>query len=98
MVREVLTNARTNFTAEEMASLCDTRVSPEKYDKVLDQFDKVTEKFRQRIEGVIAKFEAPKPSGKKQAAKAPPPKPAPKPAAKPSSRRPPPVDDGDYEE
>ena len=57
MIREVLTNAPTNFTPEQATSLVDSRVSEAKYEKVKDQFAKITEKFRQRVEATIGKFE-----------------------------------------
>lgn len=56
VLREVLTNVK-NFTAEEMQSLVASRVSEEKRDKVFDQVEKITLKFRQRLEGTISKFD-----------------------------------------
>lgn len=58
MIREMFSN-KGNFTTEDLSSLVDSRVSPEKRDKVMTQFDKVVDKFRQRIEKTINKFEAP---------------------------------------
>lgn len=56
VLREVLTNVK-NFTAEEMGTLVDSRVSDDKRDKVMDQVEKITLKFRQRLEGTISKFD-----------------------------------------
>lgn len=67
MIREVLTNAPNNFTPEQVTSLVDSRVSDAKYDKVKEQFEKITQKFRQRLENTIHKFETP--AGKKKADK-----------------------------
>lgn len=67
VLREILSRVE-NFTAEDMKSLVDSRVSDEKRDKVLAQAEKITLKFRQRLEGTIGKFEgkpAPKKGGKK---------------------------------
>ncbi len=59
MLREVLTNGRNNFTPEEVSSLVDSRVNEKKFDKVRGQYDKIADKFRQRVETIINKHEAP---------------------------------------
>jgi predicted secreted protein len=56
VLREAMANVK-NFTAEEMATLVDSRVSEEKREKVFDQVEKITLKFRQRLEGTISKFD-----------------------------------------
>lgn len=72
MLREVLTNAPNNFNPEQVSSLVSSRVSEAKYDKVKDQFEKITNKFRERIDRTIEKHEAPpkKSKGQKSAEKA----------------------------
>ena len=57
LVREALKNVPNNTTAEEMASLVDSRVSDEKKDKVVEQWEKVTLSLNKKITAVIEKFE-----------------------------------------
>lgn len=59
MVREILTNAPNNFTPEQVTELVDSRVSEDKYEKVRDQFGKITGKLKERVDKVIEKFETP---------------------------------------
>lgn len=71
MIREMFANVG-NFTAENLASLVSSRVSEEKRTKVMDQFKKVTLKFKERIDRTIEKHEAPpkKSKGQKSVEKA----------------------------
>lgn len=66
VLREIVTNARQNFSAEDMATLVSSRVSPEKRAKVLDQFQKLVGKIEERAEKTIGKFENPAPKPKKE--------------------------------
>lgn len=64
VLREVLTNAKSNFTAEDMTSLVSSRVSPEKRAKVIAQFEKLVAKLEERADKAIGKFENPAPKKK----------------------------------
>ena len=57
LIREALKNVPENTTAEELSTLVDSRVSDEKKDKVLEQWEKVTLSLNKKITAVISKFE-----------------------------------------
>lgn len=56
VIREMFSNVG-NFSAEDMKNLVDSRVSDDKREKVLEQFKKITLKFKERIQKTIDKFE-----------------------------------------
>lgn len=85
-------NAR-SLSPESLTNLCGSRVNEAKVDKVIEQIDKIVLKLKERLEKVVAKFEAPPltvPASVKPAAK----KGKPEPAKK-ASRKPIRVADGD---
>lgn len=65
MIRKVLEDARTSWTDEQLSVLVDSRVSPEKHEKVNEQFEKITASLNKKLEKAIDKFEG---SAKKEVA------------------------------
>lgn len=57
LIREALKNVPENTTAEELTSLVDSKVSDEKKEKVVEQWEKVTASLAKKITAVIDKFE-----------------------------------------
>lgn len=69
MIRKVLEDARTSWTDEQLSVLVDSRVSPEKHEKVNEQFEKITASLNKKLEKAIDKFEGSAKSTKKEVAK-----------------------------
>ena len=57
MIRKVLEDARQSWTDEQLSVLVNSKVSPEKHEKVNEQFEKITASLNKKLEKAIDKFE-----------------------------------------